>query len=109
MFMLYLSGTDLKIYKSMKNIKIFEEFINEGDRYDNFLSYVDGLPEKHKEELSNMWMGSGQIVSTIASALWTSMRTGNSFKTNALNFLEKKGLTAEKAQKALDDFIEKYK
>ena len=90
----------------MKNLKIFEDFLNESDKYESFLERIKKMPEEEKEFLSNVWMDSDDITSTIASALWTSARTGNSFKENALRFLAKKGLTVG-AEKALDDFIYK--
>lgn len=90
----------------MKNLKIFEEFLNEKDKYEAFVDRIKKMPEEEKEFVSNVWMDSDEITSTIASSLWSSYRTGSSFKENALKFLAKKGLTVG-AEKALDDFIEK--
>jgi len=89
----------------MKNIKIFEEFINEGDKYDDFVDYISKLSEREKEFISNLWMDSDEIESTLGSALWTTLRLGGSFKDRSLRFLASRSSNPEKD---LEDFVEKY-
>ena len=89
----------------MNNIKIFEEFINEGDKYDNFVDYINNLTEREKEFISNLWMDSDDITSSLGSALWSTLRLGGSFKDRALKFLSSKSSNPEKD---LEDFIEQY-
>jgi hypothetical protein len=98
----------------MKHVKLFESFIAEGDKYDEFISRIDKLPETEKEKLSDHWMGpEGEpsphpIISALGSAVWTtlSIGKGKGFKDRALKFLRTAG--SANPQKDLDDFIESY-
>ena len=94
----------------MAHVKSFENFINENrhDKYDDFISKIDSLPEEEKIRLSDHWMDSGKITSTLGSAVWTTIRVGNGkgFEERAIRFLTNAG--RKNPHRDLEEFIERY-
>lgn len=98
----------------MGRFRLYEEFLNEGDKYDDFITKIEKLPEEEKQYLSDEWMGPESepsphpMISTIGSAVWTtlSIGKGKGFKDRALKFLKTAG--SRNPQAELDDFIETY-